>query len=105
MSFNSKIQLASLVVAGLLPLTGAVVPEIEGFTITWSDDFVGTANSLPNTADWTAVTGSSYSGGAANFGTNEIATVRLGTLPPPFNSSTNVLLTAPSDSTHRAPRT
>lgn len=76
MSFTSLIQLASLVAAGLLPFAGAAVPTIEGFTLTWSDDFVGTANSLPNTADWTAMTGTSYPGGAANWGTNEIETVR-----------------------------
>lgn len=70
-----KNTISFLAAAGLLPLTHAAVPTIDGFTLTWSDDFVGTANSLPNTANWQAVTGTSYPGGAANWGTNEIETV------------------------------
>ncbi|KAI7775920.1 hypothetical protein LA080_006083 [Diaporthe eres] len=68
----SKI-LALLAAAGL-PLTQAAVPTIDGFTLTWSDDFVGTANSLPNTANWLFSTGTSYPGGASNWGTGEIQT-------------------------------
>lgn len=75
MAFNVKNNLALLVAAGVLPFANAAVPTIDGFTLTWSDDFVGTANSLPNTADWTPMTGTSYPGGAANWGTNEIETV------------------------------
>ncbi|CAN8105090.1 unnamed protein product [Discula destructiva] len=74
MGFNSKISAVVLAAASLLPFTHAAVPEIEGFTLTWSDDFVGTANSLPNTADWTAVPGTQYPGGAPNWGTGEIQT-------------------------------
>jgi beta-glucanase (GH16 family) len=65
--------LAILAAAGL-PLAQAAVPTIEGFTLTWSDDFVGAANSLPNTANWLFSTGTSYPGGAANWGTGEIQT-------------------------------
>ncbi|KAK7723494.1 hypothetical protein SLS63_008788 [Diaporthe eres] len=65
--------LALLAAAGL-PLTQAAVPTIDGFTLTWSDDFVGTANSLPNTANWLFSTGTSYPGGASNWGTGEIQT-------------------------------
>lgn len=82
-----KCNLALLMAAGLLPLTRAAVPTVEGLTLTWSDDFVGSANSLPNTADWQAVTGTSYPGGAANWGTNEIETVSRLIIPPsPFSS-------------------
>lgn len=69
---HSKV-LALLAAAGL-PFTLAAVPNIEGFTLTWSEDFVGTANSLPNTANWIFSTGTSYPGGAANWGTGEIQT-------------------------------
>lgn len=72
----TKNTLATLLTAGLLPLTQAIVPQIEGYTTTWSEDFVGTANSLPNTANWIAQTGTQYEGGAPNWGTNEIETVR-----------------------------
>lgn len=63
-----------LVVASVFQAANAVVPEIEGFKITWSDDFVGTANSLPNPADWLVSTGTMYEGGSPNWGTGEIQT-------------------------------
>ncbi|KAH9211389.1 family 16 glycosyl hydrolase [Leptodontidium sp. 2 PMI_412] len=52
----------------------AAIPQVEGFTLTWSDDFVGTAKSLPDPANWIVTTGTSYPGGAPNFGTGEIQT-------------------------------
>ncbi|WZH49532.1 family 16 glycosyl hydrolase [Fusarium acuminatum] len=68
--------------AALLPAVNAAVPQIPGFTLTWSDDFVGTANSLPNLANWIIDTGTSYPGGPAQWGTGEIQT---------YTSSTNNL--------------
>lgn len=70
-----KNTISFLALGGLLPLISAEVPEVEGFTLTWSDDFTGKAETLPDTADWQAVTGTSYPGGAANWGTGEIETV------------------------------
>ncbi|KAG8157758.1 hypothetical protein KVR01_012420 [Diaporthe batatas] len=55
--------LALLAAAGL-PLSQAAVPTIPGFTLTC----------LPNTANWIFSTGTSYPGGAANWGTGEIQT-------------------------------
>ncbi|KAK1985734.1 family 16 glycosyl hydrolase [Colletotrichum cereale] len=74
-------KLVSAIAFGL-PAVQAVVPTIPGFTLTWSDDFVGSPNSLPNTADWIFDIGTSYPGGAANWGTGEIQT---------YTSSTNNL--------------
>ncbi|KAJ4312493.1 hypothetical protein N0V84_009897 [Fusarium piperis] len=68
--------------AATLPAIHAAVPEIPGFRLTWSDDFVGTANSLPNLANWIIDTGTSYPGGPAQWGTSEIQT---------YTSSTNNL--------------
>lgn len=76
---SSKILTA---VAALLPAVNAAVPQIPGFSLTWSDDFVGTANSLPNLANWIVDTGTSYPGGPAQWGTGEIQT---------YTSSTNNL--------------
>jgi beta-glucanase (GH16 family) len=64
-------RLASLVLAGI-PAIQAAVPTIPGFSLTWSDDFIGTANSLPNPSNWIVDTGTSYPGGPANWGTGEI---------------------------------
>ncbi|POS79401.1 beta-glucanase [Diaporthe helianthi] len=57
--------LAILSAAGL-PLAQAAVPTIEGFTLTC-------------TANWIFSTGTSYPGGAANWGTGEIQTYTSGT--------------------------
>ncbi|KAJ0384930.1 hypothetical protein COL922a_007402 [Colletotrichum nupharicola] len=57
-----------------LPAIQAAVPEIAGFTLTWSDDFIRTTNSLPNTANWIIDNGTSYPGGPANWGMGEIQT-------------------------------
>lgn len=63
-----SLSLLTFALAGFPVATYAAVPSISGFTLTWSDDFIGTANSLPNTANWIIDTGTSYPGGPANWG-------------------------------------
>lgn len=65
-----RISLPALL-AFLPLLASATVPEVDGYTLTWSDDFVGEANTLPNSANWLVQTGTSYPGGAAAWGTGE----------------------------------
>ncbi len=43
-----------------------------GWSLAWSDDFNGSANTLPSSANWIFDTGYSYPGGPANWGTGEI---------------------------------
>lgn len=62
-----------LILTGLV-LVWAAPPDVPGFTLSWSDDFIGSPNSLPNTANWIADTGTSYPGGPPNWGTGEIQT-------------------------------
>ncbi|CAG8976349.1 hypothetical protein HYALB_00006121 [Hymenoscyphus albidus] len=50
------------------------VPAIEGFTLTWSDEFKGAGGSLPDSKNWIIDVGTSYPGGPANWGTGEIQT-------------------------------
>ncbi|CZT09491.1 hypothetical protein WAI453_004799 [Rhynchosporium graminicola] len=52
----------------------ASVPKIDGFTLTWSDDFSGPAKSLPDPKNWILDIGTSYPGGAQNWGTGETQT-------------------------------
>lgn len=66
-------KMIALLFAGL-PLIHAAPPSVPGFNLTWSDDFIGSANSLPNTANWIVDTGTSYPGGPSNWGTGEIQT-------------------------------
>ncbi|OAL46841.1 beta-glucanase [Pyrenochaeta sp. DS3sAY3a] len=58
----------------LSPLALAAPPSIPGFTLTWSDDFIGTANNPPASSNWIIDTGTSYRGGPAQWGTGEIQT-------------------------------
>lgn len=68
----SKSILIALVVT--FAVTDAAVPAINGFKTTWSEDFNGNANALPDDKNWIFSTGTSYPGGAANWGTGEIQT-------------------------------
>ncbi|KAK6204097.1 hypothetical protein LQW54_008451 [Pestalotiopsis sp. IQ-011] len=49
----------------------AVVPDIPGFKLTWSDDFVGRRWAPPSRSNWIADVGTSYPGGPAAWGTGE----------------------------------
>ncbi|WP_125777803.1 glycoside hydrolase family 16 protein [Antribacter gilvus] len=51
----------------------AVPPTPAGWSHVWSDDFTGAAGTGLNTANWIYDIGHSYPGGAANWGTGEIA--------------------------------
>jgi hypothetical protein len=51
------------------PVAAAVPAPPAGFTLTWSDDFTGAANSGVNTANW------QYDTGTGVFGTGEIETM------------------------------
>ena len=62
------------ILLSLLSTINAAPPTISGFTLTWAEDFIGTANSLPSTNNWLIDTGTSYPGGPANWGTGEIQT-------------------------------
>ncbi|KAI9146874.1 Glycosyl hydrolase family 16 [Paramyrothecium foliicola] len=64
-------RIASAMLASLA-VSQAAVPTIPGFSLTWSDDFIGSSNSLPNPSNWIVDTGTSYPGGPANWGTGEI---------------------------------
>ncbi|TEA14076.1 Glucan endo-1,3-beta-glucosidase A1 [Colletotrichum sidae] len=48
------------------------VPQIAGYTVTWSDEFSGRKGTLPDQNNWIIDTGTSYPGGPANWGTWEI---------------------------------
>lgn len=70
-----SIKASIISASALLPaLVLAKVPQVEGYNLTWSDEFEGSAGSLPDSANWIMTTGTSYPGGAENFGTGEIQT-------------------------------
>src|ERR1700760_2321864 len=58
----------------------AAVPGApSGMTTVFSDDFTGAAGSGLNTANWLYDTGTSYPGGAGNWGTGEVETMTSST--------------------------
>ncbi|MFG2086873.1 glycoside hydrolase family 16 protein [Spirillospora sp. NPDC048824] len=54
------------------PAGASVPPPPEGWSQVWSDDFDGSAGSLPSSANWIIDTGHGYPGGPGNWGTGEI---------------------------------
>ena len=66
---------AATALTGVSVAAQAAVPTPpSGWSLMWSDDFTGTAGTLPSSANWIVDTGTSYPGGPANWGTGEIQT-------------------------------
>ncbi|NVI91415.1 carbohydrate-binding protein [Actinomadura sp. BRA 177] len=64
---------AAIATAVISPTADASVPPPpDGWSLVWSDDFNGSAGSLPSSANWIIDTGHSYPGGPGNWGTGEI---------------------------------
>jgi len=57
---------------GATSVRADVPPTQSGWSLQWSDDFTGAANTLPSAANWQIDTGYSYPGGPGNWGTGEI---------------------------------
>jgi beta-glucanase (GH16 family) len=76
---------AAIAAAVVLPLVAvatafvaadaAVPPAPSGWTPVFTDDFTGASNTGLNTGDWLYDLGTSYPGGAANWGTGEVETM------------------------------
>jgi hypothetical protein len=62
-------------VAAAMHADAAVPPPASGWTQLFADDFNGAANTGLNTSNWLYDLGTSYPGGAANWGTGEVETV------------------------------
>ncbi|WP_406311489.1 discoidin domain-containing protein [Streptosporangium sp. NBC_01639] len=59
--------------------TGGEPEEPGTWTEVWKDDFTGPAGTSPSAAGWILRTGTSYPGGAANWGTGEVETMSAST--------------------------
>ncbi|MGV9377677.1 glycoside hydrolase family 16 protein [Nonomuraea sp. NPDC003707] len=64
--------LSGLLVNVAVSASAAVPPTPSGWSLVWSDDFDGAANTLPSSTNWIVDTGHAYPGGPANWGTGEI---------------------------------
>jgi beta-glucanase (GH16 family) len=71
------------------PARAAVPPAPPGFTLTWSDDFNGAANTGIDTSLWRYDTGP-----GSTFGTGEIETMTSGTANVHYDGAGHLVLTA-----------
>ncbi|MFF3514441.1 glycoside hydrolase family 16 protein [Streptomyces sp. NPDC002573] len=80
---------AAAATAATLPANASAPTPPSGWTQVFLDDFNGAAGSGVNTANWQYDTGTSYPGGAANWGTGEVESMT--------SSTNNVLLDGNGD--------
>ncbi|GAA3388902.1 glycoside hydrolase family 16 protein [Cryptosporangium minutisporangium] len=64
--------LVAALLAALPSAAGAVPAPAAGYTLVWGDDFTGAAGARINESDWLYSLGTSYPGGAPNWGTGEV---------------------------------
>src|SRR4051812_7988237 len=90
------VSTAAITVAGTAVFTmdaNAAVPSAPaGMTTVFSDDFTGAAGTGLNTANWLYDTGTSYPGGAANWGTGEVETMTNSTANVYQDGSGNLVI-------------
>ncbi|MFJ6573017.1 glycoside hydrolase family 16 protein [Streptomyces sp. NPDC091292] len=89
------LSLAALMYGG--PAEGAVPPPGPGWTVQWSDDFNGSAGTLPSSANWQIDTGHGYPGGPGNWGTGEIQNYTNSTNNLSLDGSGNLKITPLKD--------
>src|SRR5437763_386146 len=78
----ASVAVAAPLVAMVAALTDAhasAPPPPAGWTAVFTDDFTGAAGTGLNTGNWLYDTGTSYPGGAANWGTGEVETMTSST--------------------------
>ncbi|MFG2937552.1 glycoside hydrolase family 16 protein [Streptomyces sp. NPDC048282] len=84
--------------AATLPASASAPSVPSGWSQVFLDDFNGTAGTGVNTSDWQYDTGTSYSGGPANWGTGEVETMTSSTTNVALDGSGNLKITPVRDS-------
>ncbi|MFJ9830919.1 glycoside hydrolase family 16 protein [Streptomyces sp. NPDC101169] len=83
--------------AATAPASASAPTPPSGWTQVFLDDFNGSAGSGVNTSNWQYDTGTSYPGGAANWGTGEVETMTSSTSNVALDGSGNLLITPRRD--------
>ena len=73
LTFTALFALAS---AAPTSIQKRAIPAKAGFSVIFADDFTGPAGTFPSDTNWDCLTGTSYPGGPANWGNNEVQTYR-----------------------------
>jgi hypothetical protein len=98
----STLGLAAAVATGVSPSANASAPTPpSGWTQVFLDDFNGAAGTGVNTSNWQYDLGTSYPGGAANWGTGEVETMTNSTSNVALDGSGNLKITPLRDSSGR----
>lgn len=98
----STLGLAAAVATGVTPSANASAPTPpSGWTQVFLDDFNGAAGTGVNTSNWQYDLGTSYPGGAANWGTGEVETMTNSTSNVALDGSGNLKITPLRDSSGR----
>ncbi|MFB4277781.1 glycoside hydrolase family 16 protein [Nonomuraea sp. MTCD27] len=85
--------LCGLLVQVAVGASASVPPTPSGWSLVWSDDFNGAANTLPSSSNWIIDTGHSYPGGPANWGTGEVQNYTSSTSNLSLDGSGNLRIT------------
>jgi hypothetical protein len=98
----STLGLAAAVATGVTPSANASAPTPpSGWTQVFLDDFNGAAGTGVNTSNWQYDLGTSYPGGAPNWGTGEVETMTNSTSNVALDGSGNLKITPLRDSSGR----
>ncbi|HEX4815797.1 MAG TPA: glycoside hydrolase family 16 protein [Nonomuraea sp.] len=84
---------AGLLVKVAVSASASVPPTPSGWSLVWSDDFNGTAGTLPSPTNWIIDTGHAYPGGPANWGTGEIQNYTSSTANLSLDGAGNLRIT------------
>ncbi|WP_326841964.1 glycoside hydrolase family 16 protein [Streptomyces sp. NBC_01558] len=96
-AFSTLSLAAAVATAATLPANASAPTPPSGWSQVFLDDFNGTAGTGVNTANWQYDTGTSYPGGAANWGTGEVETMTSSTNNVALDGSGNLLITPRRD--------
>lgn len=87
----------TLAVAAVLPANASAPTPPVSWSQVFVDDFNGAVSSGVNTSNWQYDTGTSYPGGAANWGTGEVETMTSSTNNVALDGNGNLLITPRRD--------
>lgn len=88
---------AAAATAATLPANASAPTPPSGWTQVFLDDFDGPAGSGVNTSNWLYDTGTSYPGGAGNWGTGEVESMTSSTSNVALDGNGNLLITPRRD--------
>ncbi|MEU8695364.1 glycoside hydrolase family 16 protein [Streptomyces sp. NPDC048665] len=88
---------AALATAATAPANASAPAPPSGWSQVFLDDFNGAAGSGVNTSDWQYDTGTSYPGGAANWGTGEVESMTSSTNNVALDGNGDLLITPRRD--------